>query len=377
LNHHTFFSHETNGHILREMIIEAGLTLLRVQNLRCLDSIELVPDPSQNIIVGQNGAGKTSILESIFYLGRGKSFRPGQSSTLIQSGHDKFTIYGEVMDGSNCHRLGVSHGRDGLQVHCDGQNNASIVDLAAGLPVQIIDPEAHQLIQGGPKGRRAFIDWGVFHVKHEFLNAWRRYRRALKQRNAALKQGLSKQAVSAWDSEIIEFGLEINTARHQHINDLLPLLSSICIDLLRNESNCIYLPGWSVDQTFSDALAASWEKDCAYGSTQVGPHRAELRIEADGQAARNRLSRGQQKLLSIALVLAQSIFVARSIERKVTLLVDEPAAELDTDHLRRLLAILNTKELQLFISTLDLEALPVAKNGRVFHVERGLLSTLV
>jgi DNA replication and repair protein RecF len=359
------------------MNIEAGLTLLRVENLRCLDAIELVADTSQNIIVGQNGAGKTSILEAIYFLGRGKSFRPGQSSTLIQSDQDKFTVYGEVMDGSSRYRLGVSHGRDGLQIHRDGQNNASIVDLAAGLPVQIIDPEAHQLIQGGPKGRRAFIDWGVFHVKHEFLNAWRRYRRALKQRNAALKQRLPKQAVSAWDSELIEFGLEMNSARCQHVSDCLPLLSSICADLLQIESNCSYLPGWPAGQAYPDALAASWEKDCAYGSTQVGPHRAELRIEADGQSARNRLSRGQQKLLSIALVLAQSIFVSRSIERKVTLLVDEPAAELDSDHLRRLLNILSCKELQLFISTLDLEALPVSRTGYVFHVERGALSNLV
>lgn len=359
------------------MNTEAGLSLLRIQNLRCIDSIELVADPRQNIIVGHNGAGKTSVLESIYFLGRGKSFRPGQTSTLIQSDHDKFTIYGEVIDGSSCYRLGVSHGRDGLQVHRDGQNNASVADLAAGLPVQIIDPEGHQLIQGGPKGRRAFIDWGVFHVKHEFLTAWRRYRRALKQRNAALKQGQSKQTVSAWDSELIEFGLEIDAARRQHVNDYMPLLSSICHDLLQNESNCFYLPGWPEGQTFEDALASSWEKDCAYGSTQMGPHRAELRIEADGQLARNRLSRGQQKLLSIALVLAQSIFVSRSINRKVTLLVDEPAAELDADHLRRLLEILSCKELQLFISTLDLETLPIVRKGCVFHVERGVLSTLV
>ena len=359
------------------MSLQEGLSLLRVQNLRCLDSIELVTDSNQNILVGQNGAGKTSVLEAIYFLGRGKSFRPGQSSNLIQSERDAFIIYGEVIEGSDKHRLGVSLGRDGLKVRCDGRDNAKLADLAAGLPVQIIDPEVHQLIQGGPKGRREFIDWGVFHVKHEFFGAWRRYRRALQQRNAALKQGLPKQAVLAWDPELIEFGLVIDAARHQYVDDYLPLLSSICSDLLQYDSNCIYLPGWSANETFQDALASSWDKDRVYGATQVGPHRAELCIEVEGQAARNRLSRGQQKLLSIALVLSQSIFVSRALGRKVTLLVDEPAAELDADHLQGLLTMLVCDELQLFISTLDLDTLPVAGSGRVFHVERGALSTLV
>jgi len=356
---------------------DAGLLLLRAQNLRCVDSIELMADSAQNVIVGANGAGKTSILEAIYFLGRGKSFRPGQSSMLIQTDQEAFTIFGEVADGSDHHRLGVSHGRGGLQIHFNGQVNATVADLAAALPVQIIDPEVHQLIQGGPKGRREFIDWGVFHVKHDFLNAWRRYRRALKQRNAALKQRMSRQAVCAWDSELIEFGLEIDTARRGYIDDYLPVLSSISADLLETVGKCSYLRGWKDGESLPDALSASWDQDCTYGATQVGPHRAELLIQADDQTARNRLSRGQQKLLSIALVLAQSIFVARSLGRKVTLLVDEPAAELDVEHLRRLIDILSCSELQLFISTLDLNALPVTDPVRVFHVERGALSTLI
>jgi len=359
------------------MSMEAGLLLLRAQNLRCLDSIELVAEPAQNIIVGANGAGKTSILEAIYFLGRGKSFRPGLSSMLIQTDQEEFTVFGEAGEGLGKNRLGVKLSGAGLEVHFNGQTNVTLAELAAALPVQIIDPEVHQLIQGGPKGRREFVDWGVFHVKHEFLNAWRRYRRALKQRNAALRQGLSRQAVTAWDSELIEFGLEIDVARQEYVDDYLPLLSSISAYLLQKDANCCYLHGWTEGETFHEALSASWDRDIKYSATQVGPHRAELLIQVDGQAARNRLSRGQQKLLSIALVLAQSIFVARTLDRKVTLLVDEPAAELDIDHLRRLIDILGCAELQLFISTLDLDALPLTEPARVFHVERGVLSTLV
>ena len=359
------------------MSSEAGLQLLKVQHLRCLESIEMVADLAQNIIVGANGAGKTSILEAIFFLGRGKSFRSGRSSTLIQTDSETFTVFGEVSDGAGIRHLGVSLGRGGRQIHCDGQANSTVANLAAALPVQIIDPEVHQIIQGGPRGRREFIDWGVFHVKHEFLDAWQRYRRTLQQRNAALKQGQSKPAVSAWDSDLIEYGLKIDSARRQYIAEYLPLLSSISVELLQKESKCYYLPGWSDEQDFPQALSASWARDSATGVTQVGPHRAELSIRTDEHIARNRLSPRQQKLLSIAMVLAQSIFVSRSLGRKVTLLVDEPAAELDGDHLAKLIRILNCGELQLFISTLDIDALSVTGEPRVFHVERGALSTLV
>ena len=219
------------------MSSEAGLQLLKVQHLRCLESIEMVADLAQNIIVGANGAGKTSILEAIFFLGRGKSFRSGRSSTLIQTDSETFTVFGEVSDGAGIRHLGVSLGRTGRQIHCDGQANSTVANLAAALPVQIIDPEVHQIIQGGPRGRREFIDWGVFHVKHEFLDAWQRYRRTLQQRNAALKQGQSKPAVSAWDSDLIEYGLKIDSARRQYIAEYLPLLSSISVELLRSEEH--------------------------------------------------------------------------------------------------------------------------------------------
>ena len=356
---------------------DTGLKLLRVQHLRCLDQVELEADSAANLIVGTNGAGKTSILEAIYLLGRGKSFRSGKSSMLIQNGQEQLTAFGEVGLDQEQHRLGLSISRSGQEAHFDGEANATIADLAAALPVQIIDPEVHELIQGGPSERREFIDWGVFHVKHSFLSAWRRYRRALKQRNAALKQGLPRSAVQAFDQDLLEFGLEVDQARKEFISDYLPLFVSICSEMIQMDTNCFYLQGWSEDKSFAEALADGWERDRQYASTQNGPHRAELRIEADGQPARHRLSRGQQKLLSIAMVLAQSIFVARVMDRKVTLLVDEPAAELDTEFLHRLINMLTCPELQLFISTLERAALPEIEQARVFHVELGRLSALL
>lgn len=359
------------------MNADSGLRALRVHNLRCLQSIEIEADPAQNVIVGLNGAGKTSILEAIYVLGRGKSFRGGTLGMLIRSGTDGFTVFGETGDSDGRHRLGIQGSRGGIEARCDGRSQVTIAELAQRLPVQVIDPQVHELIQGGPGGRRRFIDWGVFHVKHGFLDAWRRYRRALQQRNAGLRQGLSSSVVSAWDQELIESGLLIDAARRSYVDDDLCLSSSICAEMLDKDVKCVYLSGWSAEQSFAEALAGSWERDRAMRATQVGPHRGELSVRSDGDGARHRLSRGQQKLLSIALVLAQSIVVARSIGRRVTLLVDEPAAELDDDHLGRLLGMLRRDELQLFITALDRAALPLETPSRVFHVEHGAVSTLV
>ncbi len=359
------------------MNVDSGLRVLRAQNLRCLESVEIEAHPARNVIVGVNGAGKTSILEAIYVLGRGKSFRGGTLSTLIRSGTSGFTVFGEAGDSDGRHRIGIQGSRGGIEARCDGRSGVTMADLAKVLPVQVIDPQVHELIQGGPSGRRRFIDWGVFHVKHGFLEAWRRYRRALQQRNAGLRQGLSRSVISVWDHELIESGLVIDAARRSYVETDLTLSSSICDDMMTKDVKCSYLSGWSSEESFAEALAGSWERDRSLRSTQVGPHRGELAIRSDGEAARHRLSRGQQKMLSIALVLAQSIVVSRAINRRVTLLVDEPAAELDDAHLRRLLEMLRRDELQLFVTALDAAALPLEPSSRVFHVEHGEVSTLV
>lgn len=279
--------------------------------------------------------------------------------------------------GSLSHRLGARGSRGGLDIHVNGARGGSIADLAAGLPVQVIDPQVHDLIQGGPQNRRRFLDWGVFHVKHEYLTFWRRYRRALQQRNRALRAGNSRDSVKAWDKELIESGISVDSCRRDYLELFKPALAGISDRLLGQFAECHYLAGWPAEKDFATALADSWDRDRALGSTQVGPHRAELAIDIEGLAARHRLSRGQQKLLAAALVLAQSEFVAAAADRAVALLVDEPAAELDRPHLEGLIAALPRPGVQLFLTALTPEALPLFGDRRTFHVEHGEVTTLV
>jgi len=354
-----------------------GVARLKIERFRCLQSVDLETDGNYNVIVGANGVGKTSLLEAIFFVGRGRSFRPGKSSSLIQSGADDFTIFAEVEGADGKRRLGVQLNRGGRDIHVDGDRNAGTADLVNALPVQVIDPEVHELVQGGPKVRRRFVDWGVFHVKHDFLAVWRRYRRALQQRNQALRQGSPRAAVAAWDNELLAAGMEIDELRRNYLGSFGPAFEAVSLRLLGVAGSYRYRSGWLRDQSFREALETSWERDSSHGQTHVGPHRAELALEVDEIPARNRLSRGQQKLLGISLVLAQSRFVAENVDRDVTLLVDEPAAELDADKLEKLIDVLKSSKTQLFISALDIAALPIGADARVFHVEHGKAAILV
>lgn len=354
-----------------------GIERVSIERFRCLESLEIEPHSGSNVIVGENGAGKTSILEALFFLGRGRSFRPGGSAGLIQDGAKEFILFAEVGSRGVHRRLGLRLDATGLQIRVDGEGPAAVAELAAALPLQVIEPEIHELVQGGPQGRRRFVDWGVFHVKHEFYPVWRRYRRALQQRNLALRQALSRDVVQAWDQELIGTGQEIDRLRRNYLEMLEPGFARASTRLLGESGRYRYRPGWPRDQDFRKALAGSWERDTAHGRTHVGPHLAELVVEVDEAAARNRLSRGQQKLLGISMVLAQARLVSDSLDTEVTLLVDEPSAELDETRLKALLEMLEGSRAQLFITALDRATLPLESPTRVFHVERGKLVTLV
>jgi DNA replication and repair protein RecF len=357
-----------------------SLQLFRASGFRCLDHTEIQPDPRLNIITGPNASGKTSLLEGMFYLGRGRSFRNAGNRELIKSGTTGFTLYGETVSRETSNKLGVEVLIGERRVRVNGANGTG-GDLAGILPVQAIDPEVHELVQGGPEFRRRFLDWGVFHVKHSFLDAWRRYQKALRQRNAALRQKEPDSQVQAWDNELVEHGERVDELRSDFVDAYLPLFESIIGENLTFESICTYKRGWSANVGLREALADSWARDRAFGSTQVGPHRADLQIQVQDRRARHRVSRGQQKMLAAALVISQVRFVAAATDTELLLLVDDPAAELDRDNRTRLFSMLRDMPAQMFVTALEPADLPwtegLTESGKSFHVEHGKVSALV
>ncbi len=355
--------------------MSAGLTQISLESFRCFPSLTLEPDQRINVIQGPNASGKTSLLEAIFVLGRGSSFRASRAQALIRDGSGAARVVGTSWDGAVSHRVGVEIGTQGVELRLDGRARATRAELAAVMPVQVLDPSVHALVQGPPEGRRRFFDWAVFHVEQGFLEAWQRFRRALQQRNAALRTG-QRHAAEPWDEAVAESGELVDTARRAFIERFVPVLERSAESLVGQPVRCEYSPGWSAGRTLRDALEGAIDRDLQLGNTSVGPHRADVRLLLRDKRARDNVSRGQEKLLVAAMICAQVELVSAALSREVTLLVDEPAADLDMAHLGRLMTALQGCRAQLFVTALGPSPLPV-DNARTFHVEpAGLASVL-
>lgn len=344
----------------------------RAENFRCLRKIELEADPQYNLITGANASGKSSLLEALAYLGRGKSFRGAPTTSLVTHGEQAFVLFGKVMAGERLASIGVSNGRNGLEVHIDGAAVRGGAELATLLPLAVIDPDVHDLVAAGPDQRRRYLDWIAFHVEHGFVDDWRRYRRALKQRNAALRSGGA--GLEAWNAELVEHGMKLDAARRSALVICRDSLQGLGNALLGGEVGFEYQPGWAEDRPLAEILREGVERDIAQGATQAGPHRADLRLVYDERQARRLVSRGQQKLLACAMVLAAAEVVQSHLGRPMLLLLDDPAAELDTDSVERLMSRVFGLGCQVVATALEPGALSFPEQPARFHVEHGRLS---
>jgi len=350
-----------------------ALRSFKCTNFRCLESVSLEFEAANNLIYGANASGKTSILEGIAYLGRGRSFRGAATTELIRHDAQEFVLTGVVDTGARKQRIGVRNGREGMEVRVDGERSSSAAPLAEAIPLQIIEPDVHELIAGGPENRRRYIDWIAFHVEHSYLDSWRRYRRSLKQRNAALKAGAGTATLDSWDKELAEHGLAVDSARRRMLEITLPALGETGRALLGTDVTGEYQQGWSNSRDLLSALRAGHDRDRQLGSTQAGPHRADLRLNFEDHQARKLVSRGQEKLLGCALILAATEVVQTAIEKPLLLLIDDPAAELDAGSLARLMGQVGGLGCQVIATALVPDAPLFGDRPRMFHVEHGLI----
>jgi len=352
------------------------LTRVRITRLRCLSEVELALHPRRNYVFGPNGAGKTSLLEGVFVLGRGRSFRTRQMRRLVQHGSDAFAVFGEVLSDGATRRLGVAYRAGRLEKKIDAQPAAGMAQLAELLPVHAIDPSMHALVEGGPSERRRFLDWGVFHLEPHYLTAWKRYRRVLSQRNAALKRAASDAELRPWSLALAEAGAEVDLCRARYLARLSPYVSAFGQRLLDRPLTLDYRRGWACDQGLETALATAEAHDRQSGSTEAGPHRADVVLRLDDRRVQDEASRGQQKLTAAALILAQVAVESAERPFRSVLVVDDPAAELDALSLERLLAAMADLPAQLIFTALTAGHLAPEPGYPVFHVERGEVRTL-
>lgn len=360
-----------------------GLIKLGIRNVRNLTSVDIVPSNHLNLVFGQNAAGKTSFLESIYLLGRGKSFRSRQIERVIQAKSSSLSVFGllEQEEGGREITVGIERSYSALTIRIAGQKARKASELAALMPIQIIQPNSHKLLEEGPRFRRNYLDWGVFHVEQTFYPAWQRYQRGLKQRNAALRARQGKTAVIAWDPEIIEAAAIIHDCRVRYVDLLKQRLPEYIEPIMGQQPLEIhYQPGWNENRSYGEILEARLDQDIEQGFTQTGPHRADLQFKIEGVNAVERVSRGQQKVLVASCLLAQAGIYSEISGKRCILLVDDLTAELDQNFGQRLMNVIAGMNIQLFVTSIEAKNITnVLPNSelKMFHVEHGNIKEMV
>ena len=331
----------------------ACLTQLRVRDFRALKGLDLEPGPRANLFGGHNGAGKTSLLESVFLLSRGRSFRGGNPRQLVAKGAEAAAIRGAVAGAAGSHELGVGIKGGKLRASMDGRSGVPRAELARILPVLNVDAGVMDLVDQGPERRRLLLNWVTFHVEPAFHSAWSRFRRSLKQRNASLRQGGRGSTVKAWDGEFCRASEAMEEHRRAVADSLRPGFRRFAEELLGVRADWDYFRGWPRDRGLADTLRDSLQGDQKLGQTRFGPQRSDLVLRLEDVRARHFASRGQQKLLAASLMLASAELLEEAGVGRPVLLADEPLAELDEEHSARLLSAISAGKSQLFIAAVD------------------------
>jgi DNA replication and repair protein RecF len=362
------------------------LSNIKGSSFRNLDSFELTLGPDVNVVFGDNAAGKSSLLELIGYLISGRSFRTNKQQLLVTHDSSEFFVFGEFSDGA---RLGVNYSKTdkSRKIRLDGKNIRSLSQVAAIYPVQTISPESYHLIDSGPSERRKFVDWLLFHVEHSYLSTWQNFNRLLKQRNRLLRLGETTDRVKeleSWDEQFLQIALEVDKQRKlllagQFSIVLKQLLESVKFEYTE-EVRVSYYSGFT--DKLQNKLIESRKSDFINGTTQYGPHKADIRIKIGSLLAKDVLSRGQKKLLINCLYLAQTAVLKKESKKDSLFVVDDFSSELDQYNQGFLLDTLQKQEnVQIILSCLQPDMIkPFIKeynSAMMFHVEHGVISQVM
>jgi DNA replication and repair protein RecF len=351
---------------------------LNITDFRNLTAITIEPLYNGfNFIYGHNGSGKTSLLEAIYYLSLGRSFRSSVTDRIVNHQAEKLAIFANItLLDKRLTPVGLErHGDGKLAIRIDGENVASVAALADLTPVQLMDSSCHQMIDSGPIFRRKYLDWGVFYCHPHFLRTWKRFERALKQRNAALRHHMAPRDIAIWTHELVDSAYCLDQLRRDYVNQLIPELEKTLSSLITLPGLKItYQSGWNKDEAYEDVLAHTFSKDMQLGYTQSGPHKADLKITINNVPAKDILSRGQQKLFVCAMILGRGAVLKSYTNKRPIYLVDDLPSELDSTSRSNLIVLLSKQDAQIFITAVEREEWGHELAGspiKMFHVEHG------
>lgn len=354
-------------------------TRLEISYFRNLSSVAIDLAPGLNTFYGDNGAGKTALLEAVHLLCRGRSFRTQKTQTLIQHDADQLVVRGAIDDEIRGHTtLAISKDRRArTEMRLNGEIERRLSEVARLTPLQVMLPDIAELVFGGPANRRSWLDWGTFHVKPSYLDTLRKYLRAVKQRNVLLKEQADDRQLRPWHDEVARLGEAVTADRQEYLQLLLPHFKAVLAELAPDLTLEVeYKRGWGKDEQLGKLLAESSPREVKYASTLWGPHRADVQIRSEGVAAGSVLSRGQGKLVASALQIGQASLLAETEQRSTVFLIDDAGAELDLAHNARFFSLLQRIGGQILATTTRHPGTgdELAPANGVFHVKHGTVA---
>ncbi|MGI8781743.1 MAG: DNA replication/repair protein RecF [Solirubrobacteraceae bacterium] len=340
-------------------------TRLTLRDFRTYAVAEVQFGPGLTVVSGRNGAGKTNLLEAVYFACTGRSCRTGNERECVRFGAELTRLELRCEDGDQRHELSVGfRPGEAKRLRVDGTSVERLTDVASRPLVSVFLPDRLELVTGAPALRRAHVDQVVAALRPSRTATRRAYGAALAQRNAlvaAIRAGRAGRAsIPAWDGELARYGVALMADRAAVVAELRPRFAEHAEGLgLTGEPDVAYRPRSKAKtaETLAAELAERLESDLERGFTGHGPHRDELVLRRDGRELRAYGSRGQQRLGLLALLLAERDALSDSRGTPPLMLLDDVMSELDAGRRTRLVDVLRAGG-QSLVSTTDVGHVP-------------------
>jgi DNA replication and repair protein RecF len=335
------------------------LNSLKILNYRNILSLELRPGSGINIFHGDNGQGKTNLIEIIYLLGTLKSFRGGTNADFITRGQDNCRIKAGVIKGDSRHEIAIDIYPNGKKLSFDGKTPKGNKDFFSCLRPVVFAPEEVMIAKGSPALRRALLDRAIFQTDPGYLTKVRAYDLCLSQRNKALQQQLSSVELAPWTERLVHHGALIRQERHLYLQGILPLFREAYLYITENreEADIFYPSGRErleeLEGILYQDLMMVRSREMRHGQTLAGPHRDDLEFTIAGQPVKNHGSQGQQRSCILAFKTAQVLDLEARTGETPVLLLDDLNSELDRRRQDFYFNFLLTRSGQVFITTTD------------------------
>ena len=325
------------------------------------------------MIWGENGSGKTSLLEAIYILSLGKSFKTHKQSSIIKKGHSSYVLKGDFSYGEITNSIAIQTNKNSKKtIKINGKTIKSRKEIIGKNNVVVLSPEDQVITKGGPKERRLFFDRLFSIVNIDYLNTLQEFNRALKQRNALIfnSKQINEKSFSPWEEKLSVSAVKLWEIRKKCFLDFLKSLNNVVSEYQKDITlNVLYMEKVYTKEEFQTKLKQTRERDCLLGTTSYGPHRDNIKIFWSEKDIREYGSQGEHKISLILLKLAEINLIKQKTGKHPTILLDDVFAKLDLNRSKKLVSYLNsikTEEkdpIQTIITTTD-----------VFNVEKSGLT---